>query len=106
MSAAAPPTLDLRGRPPAEQMRAAHEAVERAAAGDAVRIVTELDVVATYVLPAAAERGVRCRLEPSSGGVREMSLTPGGAPPADADGGEANGADTGDTDTEQRGGTR
>ena len=96
-AASAPPTLDLRGRPPAEQMRAAHEAVERAAAGDAVRILTELDAVATYVLPAAAERGVRCRLEPPSDGVREMSLSPGGSPPE---------GDTDTGDTEQRGGTR
>ena len=94
MSAPSAATLDLRGRPPAEQMRAAHEAVERAAAGHAVRIVSELDVVATYVLPAAAERGVRCRLEPPSDGVREMSLSPGG-PPADTDATE--------TDTEREG---
>ena len=77
MSAEAPEVLDLRGRPPAEQMQSAHAAVERAAGGAALRIISDLDVVATYVLPAAAERGVRCRVEPPSDGVREMSLSPG-----------------------------
>ena len=82
MSAGAAELLDLRGRPPAEQMQAAMAAVERAAEGAALRIISELDVVATYVLPAAAERGVRCRLEPPSDGVRKMSLSPGGRPAA------------------------
>ncbi len=82
MSAEAPEVLDLRGRPPAEQMQSAHAAVERAAGGAALRIISDLDVVATYVLPAAAERGVRCRVEPPSDGVREMSLTPGDRPAA------------------------
>ena len=72
--------VDLRGKPPPEQMQSAHAAVEQAAEGAAVRIITELDVVATYVLPAAAERGVRCRLEPPSEGVREMTLSPGERP--------------------------
>ncbi|MYA19621.1 MAG: hypothetical protein F4Z25_04985 [Chloroflexi bacterium] len=72
--------LDLRGRPPAEQMQAAMAAVEQAAGGAALRIISELDVVATYVLPAAAERGVRCRLEPPSDGIRELSLSPGTRP--------------------------
>ncbi len=74
--------VDLRGKPPPEQMQSAHAAVEQAAEGAAVRIITELDVVATYVLPAAAERGVRCRLEPPSEGVREMTLSPGARPVA------------------------
>ena len=77
MSGATPEVIDLRGQPPAEQMQRAHAAVERAAGGVALRIVSDLDVVATYVLPAAAERGVRCRVEPPSDGVRELSLSPG-----------------------------
>ena len=80
MSAGAAELLDLRGRPPAEQMLSAQDAVARAAEGAVLRIVTDLDVVATYVLPAAAERGVRCRVEPPSDGVREMSLSPGERP--------------------------
>ena len=82
MSGEAVEVLDLRGKPPPEQMQSAHAAVEQAAAGVAVRIITDLDVVATYVLPAAAERGVRCRLEPPSEGVREMTLSPGERPVA------------------------
>ena len=82
MSAEAPEVLDLRGRPPAEQMQSAHAAVLRAAEGTALRIISELDVVATYVLPAAAERGVRCRVEPPSDGVRKLSLSPGVRPAA------------------------
>ncbi|MYI83562.1 MAG: hypothetical protein F4056_09905 [Chloroflexi bacterium] len=82
MSAGPAELLDLRGRPPAEQMQSAHAAVERAAEGTALRIVTDLDVVATYVLPAAAERGVRCRVEPPSDGARELSLSPGERPAA------------------------
>ena len=72
--------LDLRGKPPPEQMQSAIAAVEQAVGGTAVRIVTDLDVVATYVMPAAAERGVRCRIEPPSEGVREMTLSPGARP--------------------------
>ena len=77
MTGEATEVLDLRGKPPPEQMQSAHAAVERAAGGTALRIVTDLDVVATYVLPAAAERGVRCRVEPPSDGAHELSLSPG-----------------------------
>ena len=83
--------LDLRGKPPPEQMQAAHAAVEQAAEGTAVRIITDLDVVATYVLPAAAERGLRCRLEPPAEGVREMTLSPGARPVAATDQGAREG---------------
>ncbi len=89
MSGAAPEVLDLRGRPPAEQLQSAHAAVERAAGGAALRIVTNLDVVATYVLPAAAERGVRCRVEPPSDGARELSLSPGKRAVATAESGNS-----------------
>lgn len=82
MSSDTTEVLDLRGKPPPEQMQSAHAVVEQAAEGAAVRIITDLDVVATYVLPAAAERGVRCRLEPPSEGVREMTLSPGARPVA------------------------
>ena len=77
MSGEAIEVIDLRGKPPPEQMQAAHAAVERAAGGDALRIVTDLDVVATYVLPTAAGLGVRCRVEPPAEGSREMTLSPG-----------------------------
>ncbi len=89
MSGAAPELLDLRGRPPAEQLQSAHAAVERAAEGAALRIVTDLDVIATYVLPAAAERGVRCRVEPPSDGARELSLSPGERAVATAESGNS-----------------
>ena len=76
----APEVLDLRGQLPAEQMRAAQDAVERAAGGAETRIITDLAVVATYVLPAAAQRGLRCRVEPPADGIRELSLSPGDRP--------------------------
>ena len=91
MTSEAIEVIDLRGKPPPEQMRAAHAACERAAGGDALRIVTDLDVVATYVLPTAAGLGVRCRLEPPSEGVREMTLSPG-APAAEAGSGSPSAA--------------
>jgi len=91
MTGEATAVLDLRGKPPPEQMQSAHAAVEQAAEGAAVRIITELDVVATYVLPAAAERGVRCRLEPPSEGVREMTLSPGERPVAASETGSKEG---------------
>ena len=91
MSGATLEVLDLRGRPPAEQMQSAHAAVERAAEGATLRIISELDVVATYVLPAAAERGVRCRLEPPSDGVRELSLSPGQRPASTTESGTRKG---------------
>ena len=83
--------LDLRGKPPPEQMQSAIAAVEQAAGGTAVRIVTDLDVVATYVMPAAAERGVRCRLEPPSNGVRELRLSPGDRPASTTESGTREG---------------
>ena len=91
MTGEATAVLDLRGKPPPEQMQSAHAAVEQAAEGAAVRIITDLDVVATYVLPAAAERGVRCRLEPPSEGVREMTLSPGERPVAASETGSKEG---------------
>ena len=88
--AAAAEVLDLRGRPAAEQLREAHEAVERAAAGGGARILTDLDIVATYVLPQAAQRGLRCRVDPPDGGTRSLQLSPAGgaAAPAGAPQGE------------------
>ena len=83
--------LDLRGRPPAEQMQAAMAAVEHAAEGAALRIISDLDVVATYVLPAAAGRGVRCRLEPPSNGIRELRLSPGDRPASTTESGTREG---------------
>ena len=91
MSGVAPELLDLSGRPPAEQMQAAMAAVEQAADGTALRIVTDLDVVATYVLPAAAERGLRCRLEPPADGVRELRLSPGDRPASTTESGTREG---------------
>ena len=86
-----PEVLDLRGQLPAEQMQAAHAAVLRAAEGAALRIISELDVIPTYVLPAAAERGVRCRLEPPADGIRELSLSPGDSPASTTESGTREG---------------
>ncbi len=72
--------LDLRGRPPAEQMRKAQAAVKRAAEDVTLQIVTDLDIVATYVLAAAAGRGLRGRVEPPADGARTMTISPGRRP--------------------------
>ncbi len=90
-SAAMEEILDLRGRPAAEQMRAAHEAVERAVGGAGMHILTDLEVVATYVLPAAAQRGLRCRVEPPTSGTRALRLLPADRTPADTESGDESG---------------
>ena len=72
--------LDLRGRPSADQIRAAQAGVDRVADGAAVQIVTDLDIVATMVLAAAAGRGLQGRVEPPADGARTMTISPGNRP--------------------------
>lgn len=77
--------VDLRGLPSPEQMQAAQAAIERASEG-AITLITELEVVPKFVLPAAAERGLRCRVEPPKDGEWHLTLGP-------AAGGDARGTD-------------
>ena len=72
--------LDLRGRPPAEQIRKAQAAVEQAGGGVTLRILSDQDVVATLLLAAAAGRGLRGRVEPPENGFRTMTISPGNRP--------------------------
>lgn len=67
--------VDLRGRPSPEQMAEAQITLERAAE-QAITLVTELEVVPKFLLPAAAERGLRCRLEPPKDGEWRLTLSP------------------------------
>ena len=67
--------VDLRGRPSPEQMQEALAIVERAAE-QAITLITELEVVPKFLLPAAAERGLRCRLEPPKDGEWRLTLSP------------------------------
>ena len=67
--------VDLRGRPSPEQMQEAQAAIERALEGP-ITLLTELEVVPKFVLPAAAERGLRCRLEPPKDGEWRLTLSP------------------------------
>ncbi|MXW27435.1 MAG: hypothetical protein F4Z80_00820 [Chloroflexi bacterium] len=75
-------TLDLRGRPAPEQIRLAQAAVGKAAAGSALQINTDLEIVATSVLAAAAGKGLVGRGDPPAGGARTITISPGKRPAA------------------------
>lgn len=75
-----PETLDLRGRPAPEQIRLAQAAVAQAAAGGSLQINTDLEIVATSVLAAAAGRGLSGRVEPPADGARTITISPGAGP--------------------------
>ncbi len=77
--------LDLRGQPSADQMRQAQVAAEWAEERP-LTVITDLEVVPKYLIPAAAERGLHCRLEPPGDGEWRLTLTP---PNAIRDEGEA-----------------
>ena len=67
--------VDLRGRPSPEQMQEMQVLLERAAE-QPITLITELEVVPKFLLPAAAERGLRCRLEPPTDGEWRLTLSP------------------------------
>ncbi len=75
-------TLDLRGRPAPEQIRLAQAAVGQAASGTALQIHTDLEIVATSVLAAAAGKGLAGRVEPPADGARTITISPGKRPAA------------------------
>lgn len=77
-SAAGEPSVelvDLRGQPSPEQIAAAQRAVERASEA-AITVVSELEVIPKFLLPAAAERGLHCRMEPPQPGEWRVTLRP------------------------------
>jgi len=67
--------VDLRGQPSPEQMQQVQALLERAAE-QAITLLTDLEVVPKFLLPAAAERGLRCRLEPPKDGEWRLTLSP------------------------------
>jgi TusA-related sulfurtransferase len=75
-------TLDLRGRPAPEQIRLAQAAVGQAATGTALQINTDLEIVATSVLAAAAGQGLAGRVEPPAEGTQKITISPGKRPAA------------------------
>ena len=75
-------TLDLRGRPAPEQIRLSQATVGQAAAGAALQISTDLEIVATSVLAAAAGQGLAVRVEPPVDGTRTITISPGASPAA------------------------
>jgi len=70
-----PEVVDLRGQPSPEQMQQVQALLERAAE-QAITLLTDLEVVPKFLLPAAAERGLRCRLEPPKDGEWRLTLRP------------------------------
>jgi len=78
--------VDLRGLESPEQMAEAQITLERAAK-QAITLITELEVVPKFLLPAAAERGLRCRLEPPKDGEWRLTLSPKTAEAAADEGG-------------------
>jgi hypothetical protein len=67
--------VDLRGQPSPEQMQHVQALLDRAAK-QAITLLTDLEVVPKFLLPAAAERGLRCRLEPPKDGEWRLTLSP------------------------------
>ena len=83
-----PEVVDLRGRPSPEQMAEMQAVLERAAK-EPITLITELEVVPKFLLPAAAQRGLRCRLEPPKDGEWRLTLSPAaGATAPASEGGE------------------
>lgn len=72
---AVPKVVDLRGQPSPEQMQQVQVLLEHATE-QAITLLTDLEVVPKFLLPAAAERGLRCRLEPPKDGEWRLTLSP------------------------------
>ena len=82
-----PEVVDLRGRPSPEQMQEMQAVLERAAE-QPITLITELEVIPKFLLPAAAKRGLRCRLEPPKDGEWRLTLSPKAAEATANEGGD------------------
>ena len=59
---------DIRALPLPDQVVAIEEAIEDALQGRSVKLFSETHMAATYALPKALGKGVRCRVTPDSAG--------------------------------------
>ena len=57
---------DIRALPLTDQVVAIEEAIEDALQGRSVKLFSETHMAATYALPKALDKGVRCRVTPDS----------------------------------------
>jgi len=57
---------DIRALPLTDQVVAIEEAIEDALQGRSIKLFSETHMAATYALPKALDKGVRCRVTPDS----------------------------------------
>lgn len=69
--------IDLRGTALPRQMESINGALIEVVNGSTITIITEQQMLATYVLPIALDRGVRCRVSPQKE-VWKIELFPKG----------------------------
>jgi len=70
--------IDINDRPIQEQIEFVDQAIKKATQGVASMIITNARIVATYSLPNALQKGVRCRVIPNpEGSVFSINIMPG-----------------------------
>ena len=68
---------DIRALPLPDQVVAIEEAIEDALQGHSVKLFSGTHMAATYALPKALDKGVRCRVTPdSTGPVWQIAFSP------------------------------
>ena len=71
-----PITVDLQGVPMPDHMQQAVKAVQQAAAGQVVVLLTDQEVVIKYVPSAAAQAGVRMKMGMAGENIWKITMTP------------------------------
>ena len=70
--------IDINDRPVQEQIEFVDQAIKKATQGISSTIITKARIVATYSLPTALQKGVRCRVIPNQeGSVFSINIMPG-----------------------------
>ena len=67
--------VDLCGLDLQTQMTSINSALERATQGGICEVLTDQQMIATYILPKALAQNVRCKVSPAEGGWK-IDLTP------------------------------
>ena len=69
--------IDINDRPVPEQIEFVDQAIKKATQGISSKIITNARIVATYSLPNALKKGVRCRVIPNQeGSVFSINIMP------------------------------
>jgi hypothetical protein len=71
-----PEEVDLRGKPKSVQLKAAMDAVARAATGASIHLLSDEEIILKALPLAAQSKGLRMKLSMPSEGVWSISLMP------------------------------